>query len=267
MPVMAMRMLDTHDLAGIRVFAHRPRKDDPDALRKLGKVHACVFHPTEKRCIGMLVKRPDAALMFKRSDAFAALGACMVEGKRVVVADEPQAMGSAAEKALGIDLDECVLWVGMPLVSEGGVVLGTVGRVRFEAETGAVIEVEASQGATANALLGQRVVPAEDILGFRHSSGGEDPGAILVSEDAAASAPAEGAAAKAGKATAVAAAKVRQVKDAAQPTAREAAAQAGAAAEKAAFAAGRQIGRATGMFAAFKEEFDKARNGDDEEES
>ena len=262
---MALRTIDTHDLAGIRVLAHRPRKGDADALRKVGKVHACVFHPTEKRCVGLLVKRPDAALMFKRADAFAALGACSVEGKRVVVADEPQAMGAAAEKALGVSLDECVLWVGMPLVAEDGTVLGTVGRVRFDAGTGAIVEVEASQGATANALLGQRVVPAEDILGFRHSSGGEEAGAILVKGEATALAPAEGAAAKAGKATAVAAAKVRRAKDAARPKAHEAAAQAGSAAEKAAYAAGRQIGRASGMFAAFKEEFDKARSEEDDD--
>lgn len=261
---MDSRLLNTHDLAGTRVYRRCPRKAEPEALKKLGKVHGCVFHPTEARCVGLLVKRPDAALMFKRGDAFAALAGCTwVEGG-VVVGDDDAGTGRGAEKALGVSLDDCVLWAGMPLMAEDGTVLGTVGSVSFDAPTGAVVEVQASQGATANALLGRRVVSAESILGFRKIPLESFPGAILIKGDAE-SALSGGAAEAAGKATAVVTSKAKRAAATAAPKAQKAADAAGAAASKAAFATGRQLGRATGMFAAFKEEYDKARNGDDED--
>lgn len=262
---MAMRTLDTHDLAGTRVYVQRPRKAEPDAVRKLGRVHACVFHPTENRCVGLLVKRPDAALMFHRADAFVALDGFEVTSGGLLVADEPAAMGPAAEKALGASLDDCVIWVGLPLVSADGTVLGTVGRVRFDACTGAVESVTVTQGMAASALLGQRVLPAEDILGFLNVSGAQAPGAILVSDEALEKATTGGAAEAIGKSAAVVAAKARKAASTAKPKAHEAASQAGDVVGKAAFAAGRQFGRASGMFAAFKDEFDKARNDDDED--
>lgn len=257
--------LSTHDLIGLRAYRRRPRKGEPDAVKKLGKVHACVFHPREARCVGLLVKRPDAALMFKRGDAFVALGRCERLGDALLVSDDADAMDEGACKALGIDLDECVLWVGMPLVVEDGTALGLVGSVDLDARTGAVQAVRASQGATANALLGQRVVAAEDILGFRKIPAEGAPGAILVSAAALERAAEGGAAEAAGKTTAVVAAKAKRVASTAKPKASAAAQAAGDAAGKAAYATGRQLGRASGMFAAFKEEHDRARRGHDED--
>lgn len=261
---MEPRLLRTHDLAGTRVYRRHPRKDDPGALQKLGRVHGCVFHPTEARCVGFLVKRPDAALMFKRDDVFAALAGCSWVDGALVVGDGPADTGKGAADALGVSLDDCVLWEGMPLAAQDGTLLGTVGSVGFDSATGSVVEVQASQGATANALLGQRVIPAESILGFCNAAVAGAPGAILV-RDAATADPSGGAAAAAGKATAVAVGAARRAVTAAAPKAREAAKAAGSAADKAAFAAGRQLGRASGMFAVFKEEYDRARNSDDED--
>lgn len=260
-----MATLSTHDLTGLRAYTRRPRKGEPDAVKKLGKVHACVFHPRRAQCVGLLVKRPDAALMFKRDDIFVALGGCEVLDGGLLVGDGSDATGDGACRALGIDLDECAIWVGMPLMAEDGTTLGTVGSVDFDGSTGEVRSLRASQGAAANALLGRQAIPAEDILGFRKVSAEGCPGAILVSRAALGRTAPGGVAEAAGKATAVAASKARRAAAAAKPKASEAAEAAGAAADKAAFAAGRQIGRASGMFAAFKEEYDRARRGHDED--
>ena len=68
-----------------------------------------------------------------------------------------------------------------------------------------------------------------------------------------------GLAAKAGEATAVVADRARETVEAVKPAVSTATKAAGKAVNKGAYATGRQIKRASGMFSAFKEEYDKAR--------
>ena len=97
---------------------------------------------------------------------------------------------------------------------------------------------------------------------------------ILVADEALDASASGGVAAAAGKATAVVTHKAKsgaaKAKAAAaektakaKPAVRTAARKTGEAVEAGSFAVGRQIGRASGMFAAFKEEFDKASKGED----
>ena len=263
----------TSDLQGKRVVEVTKK----EKLRKVGKVRSFVFHPSEKRVVGILVRRPDAAMMFHRKDVFVRLGAFSLNDEGwVQIAGCADATNRAAEKALGVDLDECVIWRGMPVMCEDGETLGFVGDISFEFETGTVIEVTLDEGClTKDALLGRRVVPATEIRGFKKGLGhavatedgewDEEPmlGAILVSDEVKSAETKGGLAEKAGASAAVTRAKVRVVKKKAQPKVDEATEKAGEVAEKALFATGRQLGRASGMFSAFKEEFEKARNEDD----
>lgn len=265
---MADHLISTKELTGLRVLAAKKSKKDPEATRRLGKVRACVFHPKEKRCVGFLVKRPDAALMFHRRDVFVAYdGYDFVDG-RIVVHDDPAATDKDACKAMDISWDDCVLWVGLPVMCQDGTEFGLVGDVVFDAETGAVRTLEVTAGAAANTLLGRRQVPADLIRGFRRGMGAalnvadaeEETirGAILVDDAVKGLAAEGGLAEKAGEATAVVADKAHSALDAAKPVVSEAAAAAGAAVNKGAYATGRQISRAKGMFSDFKEEYDKA---------
>lgn len=259
--------------------------------KKIGKVRRFVFHPSEKRVVGFTVKRPDAALMFHRKDLFVAInGYDIDEEGLIVVRDDPKATEKGACKALGIDWDECVIWVGMPVMTGSGEMLGYVDVVTFDADTGAIVRISTENGATNDALLGKRSIPASYIKGFKRGQGialapmgeynGEDPdeaeetGAILVA-DRALDLPVEGgAAAAAGKATAVAtdkakkgAAKAKVVVDEkveqARPVAKKVAEKTGNAVNEGAFVVGRQLGRTKGMFSAFKDEFEKASREDD----
>ena len=88
-------------------------------------------------------------------------------------------------------------------------------------------------------------------------------GAILGSEAGAELAVEGGRAATAGEATAVVADRARETVEAVKPAVSTASKAAGTAVNKGAYATGRQIKRASGMFSAFKEEYDKARKEDD----
>ena len=259
--------------------------------KKIGKVRRFVFHPSEKRVVGFTVKRPDAALMFHRKDLFVSINGFDIDDEGyIVVRDDPSATDKGACKALGVNWDECVIWVGMPVMTASNDFLGYVDVVSFDAQTGAIGRVWTENGAANDALLGKRKIPASYIKGFKRGQGialapmgeynGEDPeeavetGAILVA-DRALELPIEGgAAAAAGKATAVVtdkakkgAAKAKVAVDEkveqAKPVAQKMAQKTGEAVNEGAFVVGRQLGRTKGMFSAFKEEFDKASREDD----
>lgn len=263
---MAGKLLSTKELVGLRVVSSKPSKKDPEATRKVGKVRACVFHPREKRFVGVIVKRPDAAMMFHRKDLFVAYnGYDMVDG-RMQVRPEPEATDKAACQAMGINWDDCVLWVDMPVFTQDGTDLGYVGNIVFERASGAIRTLEVNAGATANTLLGKREIPADLIRGFRQGIGkqlstfdenGEERmvGAILVDDAAKRISTEGGLAEKAGEATAIAGNKVHEVAD---NVVKPAADVAGKAVNKGAYVTGRQIVRARGMFSNFKSEYDKA---------
>ena len=282
---MSKQLTTTKELAGLKVYGGKKGK-------RIGKVRHFVFHPSEKRLVGFTVKRPDAALMFKRKDLFVALGGYDLVDGQLHVHDDPDATDKGAIKALGIDWDRCVIWVGMPVLTQSGDMLGYVNVVTFDEVTGKIESMTTENGTANDALLGTRVIPAKLIRGFKRGIGeaivamnsyeGEDTtdaaerGAILV-DDAVLDLEVEGgAAAAAGKATAIATDKAKkaagrakaatdQVVDQVKPKAKKIAEKTGAAVDAGAFAAGRQLGRASGMFSAFKEEFDKAMKEEEDE--
>ena len=286
---MSGNSISTKDLTGKRVI-------DGKKGKRIGKVHRFVFHPSEKRCIGMLVKRPDAALMFHRKDLFVALDGFHIDDEgNVVVSDDPNACDQRAVKALGVNWDACVIWVGMPVMTSSGELLGFVETVAFDRTTGSVGSLSVENGAANDAIVGKRVVPSKYVKGFKRGQGmalvntgdyqGEDVdeqgerGAIMVSDEALDLPIQGGVAAAAGKATAVVADKAKKgagkakegaVKakkvvneriEVAKPGAQKFADAAGGAIESGSFAVGKQLGKASGMFSAFKEEFDKASRG------
>lgn len=280
---MSGQLITTKSLMGMRAVTQAKGK-------KIGKVRHIVFHPSEKRVIGLMVKRPDAALMFHRKDLFVALDGFHVEEGQLVVHDDADATDRGAVKALGVDWDACVIWAGMPVLTQSEELLGYVDVITFDRQTGAVNSFTIESSAANDAIVGKRVVPARLVKGFRRGVGmalapmgqygGENPdeigeiGAILVSDDVLDLPIEGGAAAAAGKATAIVADKAKKGAEKAKaaasgqakrakPTVQKVAKATGEAVDAGTFAVGKQLGKASGMFAAFKEEFDKASKGEE----
>ena len=279
-----------------------PKKGKEDTARRIGKVRRFVFHPTEKRVIGFIVKRPDAALMFHRPDMFVALDRAQVGEEGVLVRLSSDATDQKACARLGVEWPKCLLWLGMEIVTEDGESLGRVGDITFEWETGKVRHIRRNEGATARWLLGVEEVPASMIHGFRFgvgsrmadyqnedagNDGGEEVpqedvencGAIVVANEVRELDSQGGLAEKAGAASMRAVATGKQAVAKVKEQGVEAVAKAkektgvstenlgekaGEALNKGAFVTGRQLGRAKGMFADFMDEYRKARDGEGE---
>ena len=98
-------MVTSRDMCKMRVFGGKRR------TKRIGKVKSCVFHPSEKRCVGFMVKRPDLLWMFHRKDLFVALdGFDLIDG-RIVVKDEGDMTGPAACRRMGIDWDHTKIFI------------------------------------------------------------------------------------------------------------------------------------------------------------
>jgi sporulation protein YlmC with PRC-barrel domain len=288
-------LLTVSGLLNKKVFSVKKGKED--TYRRIGKVRRFVFHPTEKRVIGFIVKRPDMALMFHRSDLFVAIDRAQAVEAGVIVELTGAATDQAACKRLGVEWAKCLLWLGMEIVTEDGEALGRVGDISFEEQTGRVVSIRRNEGATAGLLLGVEEIPAELIRGFRFGVGSqmadyqnqdvgadgsseedgasdqeiENCGAILVSDEVRDLDPQGGLAERAGAASARATQRGKEAIGKASKAAREKTDAAiedfGGKAEDAlsrgAYATGRQLGRAKGMFGAFMDEYRKARDGED----
>lgn len=282
--------LSTRFLKGKRVFYC----DKQGREHRVGKVHMCVFHPEKPLVMGLLVRRPDLAFMVHRSDIFVWRDAFSIEDGRIKLSSDRLRWGKKALKqappsgdvceddAAPIDYEKCVLWEGMPLITRNGQNIGSVGDVLFSVNTGRVIQVVATQGAGTDALIGTRTIPANLLVGFRFGKGArlrdsaasnqsltqngssdtELLGAIMIDDAAEQLEEAGGAAVALGTGVGKVQQRVVQnVKDITPPlqdATKTVAREATKAAYKGAQATQQQLKRAKGMFAAFKEEYDKA---------
>lgn len=260
---MARQLITTHEMEGMRVLGGKK------GTSRIGKVRRTVFHPTEKRVVGFIIKRPDLLWMFHRKDKFVAIDGFDLEDGRMVIKQDPAATDNAACKRMGVNYDECILWVGLPVMTQDGQAFGVVGNVEFDLSNGDVVSFATDSGMANNALLGRRNISADAIKGFRRGMGtalktpdveGEEVelGAMLVDDSVKDLVAEGGVAEKAGKATAVAMDKVHNVTESVSEKAGEVAEKTGELAQKGAYATGKQLKRSTTMFSDFKKEYNKA---------
>ncbi len=193
---------------------------------KVGRVSGVLFHPDEPRVVGYLVERSDLALMIERKDRMLALDRAHYSEGRLEV-DGATAWDRGAAKRLGVDWDKTVVWLGMPVHTRSGTRLGLVRDGVYDPATGALNAIGLTAGLSADVALGVRDLPARMVIGF-------DGEGVIVADEAAEIEVDGGAAAAAGKATAIAA-----------DAAGRAASVAGDAAGRAAVAAGEAAAKAT----------------------
>ncbi|MCD8199722.1 MAG: PRC-barrel domain-containing protein [Coriobacteriaceae bacterium] len=285
-------MYSSRDLYNKRIYITKKSRKKT-RTRRFGRLRQLVLHPTKPQVVGVIVKRPDFLLMFKRKDRFVAFDALGPHEKGLLIDPEANAaLDAQACKRLGIDLDTCIVWDGMPCITTTGRELGIIADIQFDEDTLQVSSIDISSGGVERAIVGTSAIDSSFIRGYKD-------GAIVVDDEIGAIDPVGGAAAKAGETWAnvshsasVATKKAGQqagdaINKGAYQTgkaigkmrassnerqAKREAAEKKAAAEgkeqpattvdKGAQAVGRQIGRASGMFKSFRDEYNKAKSDD-----
>lgn len=249
--------MHTKDFQGLKIYripseSKRSRKDGtPRDPKRLGKIHFPVFSAKGTHLVGFMVSPPDIAGMVKQPDKFVPRDAIRVYEGVVAIDDVRENYDAAAAKRLGIDLDTCIIWTGMDVVTTSGKKLGYCTDVEFNGKTGAAKTFTFTPGAASSALLGTLEMPASYLRGYAD-------GAMIVSDEAASLEFSGGAAAKAGEASAKIKVKAQQGAETLDEKGAEAIEKGSVVVGKGARALGKQLGRTRGMFSSFKDEFKKA---------
>ncbi|OKY91281.1 MAG: hypothetical protein BHV61_05225 [Collinsella sp. 60_9] len=222
------------DFVGAKIYRKptedkRTKKDGtPRSPKKLGKIHFPVFTPGGTRVVGFMVRQSDIAGMIERPDRFVALDAI-------------------AAKRLDINLDDCIIWVGMDVRTESGDVVGYCSDVEFKPRSGIVQAFYVTAGAASSVLVGDTQVPPTMLRGYAD-------GAMIVSDEVKSLGYSGGAAAKAAEASVVVGDKVKKGAKVLDD-------KGSVAVDKGSRALGKQLGKTRGMFKAFKDEYQKASGG------
>lgn len=162
-------------------------------LKKYGKVHQVIFHPSKPLAIGIAVKRPDLLLMKKRDDRFVAMDRLKRIDEGLEIVDGNDSWGVAACKRLGVEYDKCIIWDYMPVKTTSGKELGLIKDILVDEETFKVENIDISPSSASRAILGAARIPVNLIRGYHD-------GSIVVKDEAASLEEAGGVAAKAGEA-------------------------------------------------------------------
>jgi len=165
--------------------------------KRIGRVVDAIFHPEKAEVVGYLVQRPRILFVWDRKDRHLALDRTTVREDRRLEVDGRDAWDAGAARRLGIGWDRSVLWVGMPVRTKGGTALGTVRDGLYDPETGVLEALGLSTGVAADLAVGVRDLPAREVVGF-------DGETVVVVDAAAKVELGGGAAAEAGRQTAVA---------------------------------------------------------------
>lgn len=260
-------ILDISKIVGKKAYVKTSESSQEIQVKQIGRIHVAIFHPVYKICIGVLVKRPDVAWMFRRRDAYCALPLLEIdEDGEVILEADYKEKSVKFLKLENIKLDACVIWDGMDVFTENSKELGSIERINIDRKSGEIVDIHVAAGATSKALLGTRIIPAPEIVGFAEGKGAQlvannsidtgEIGCILVKNSALNIEPTGGAAEKAAKASVKAtnAAKktASSVKAKASKAADKAKPQLQKATEDGAKALGTQIGKRTSALKSFK---------------
>lgn len=164
--------------------------------RHYGRVTEVLFHPERPEVVGFSVSRPRLGMVVDRKERYLALS--QVEfGDGALTPAGKGAWDAAAAKLLGFSWDVSVVWLGMPVRTESGAVMGVVRDALFDERTGRLDALGLSGGVTADAAVGVRDLSASLVRGFDGTS-------VVVAAEAQQVETSGGAAAAAGRGAAVA---------------------------------------------------------------
>lgn len=238
------------DFQGLKVYK-APAEDKstnkdgtPRQPKRLGKIHYPVFAPDGTRVVGFMVALPDIVGMIKQEDRFIALDAIGFYEGELSVPDRKDAFDAPAAKRLGVNLDACIIWTGMDVVSKSGKRVGYCMDASFNAKSGKVAYFVLTEGGASNALVGHREMPVSYLAGYRN-------GAMVVADEVLDLEFSGGAAAKAAEASVKVTAGVKKGAAVLDEHGSK-------ALNKGSKALGKQLGKSKGMFGSFMSEYKKA---------
>jgi len=134
--------------------------------KRRGKIVDVLFHPTEARAVGYVVKPSNILYVIERKPRYVALKALDFDDDGNGVLDSERLPSSrAGVKAAGIPWEESSYWRGIAVRAEDGDRIGAVQDVTISLKSGAVRDLRVSTGVVGDVAVGRMEVPAEYVIG------------------------------------------------------------------------------------------------------
>ncbi len=134
--------------------------------KRRGKIIDVLFHPSEARAVGYVVKPSNILYVLERRPRYLALSAVSFDDDgNAVLASSGLPSSKSGQKAAGLGWDESSYWRGMAVRAEDGDKIGAVQDVIISLKTGAVRGLRISTGVVGDVAVGRLEVPAEYIVG------------------------------------------------------------------------------------------------------
>ena len=242
----------------------------------IGKIRDVVFYPDRKCVAGFVTKQSDLLLVIRRKGHFVSISGYYMHEDIAFVRQEEGSSGKDAYMLLGLQPDESVKWLGLPIFTESGQSVGTVSDVSFIDQNGEVQSIESSTGALGKLFDGTRTIPVSLIIGYSdemstslvsvntndESNSSNSTSFILVSNEALEIAFDTNKAfvPRVGKQVSTIAQNAGVDTAAVSEKTKSAAKTAGAVVHVGTRATAKQLKKTKGMFSAFKDEYNKARH-------
>jgi sporulation protein YlmC with PRC-barrel domain len=131
----------------------------------LGTVESVLFHPSEPRAVAVMVKPDPALYVVPLPSAFLVLAETRLEDDIVRWDGAKLPSRKKTEAALGVDMDETVIWRRMPVVSRSGALIGVLSDAEIGRD-GEVLGLTVSTGGMGDVAFGRLDVPAALVRGF-----------------------------------------------------------------------------------------------------
>jgi len=137
---------------------------------RVGTVTRVLYHPSEPRAIGLMVRPKAALLVFERRETFLPLSAVgFVKGEGTRLRGDAKKLSGPAKAAgeLGYDPDLTVIWTHMMVRSPSERRVGFVHSVEFGAKSGTVKQLVVASGPMNDAARGRSLVEGDLVSGYR----------------------------------------------------------------------------------------------------
>jgi sporulation protein YlmC with PRC-barrel domain len=163
--------------------------------KSVGRVARALFDPAEPLLVGFEIRMRPLGYMLERARRYVPRSGVTLSSKKMTLAE-----GTRLEKVTGtragVDWEQVVIWLGMPVRTASGKLLGEVKEADLDVD-GRVSRLVLTRGATSDVAVGMREVSGECVVGFAE-------GAVRLDDSVASPEFSGGLAAGAGKGAAVA---------------------------------------------------------------
>ncbi|MDO9556157.1 MAG: PRC-barrel domain-containing protein [Coriobacteriia bacterium] len=134
--------------------------------KRRGKVLDVLFHPSEARTVGYVIKPSNILYVVERRPRYVAFEALSFDDEgNGVLSSVGIPSARAGEKAMGLKWEESSYWRGIAVRAEDGDRIGAVQDVIISLKTGAVRGLCVSTGVVGDVAVGRLEVPEDYIIG------------------------------------------------------------------------------------------------------